>query len=87
MTTTEIRFPVIVTNNGRTAHADESNDGEGIVVEVRDDDGSTSTYYDYNGGSWRLNRDGTLGRQLQGTRDVEIPRDTMALQRFLHNAL
>jgi hypothetical protein len=71
---------------GRVVKIEESDDGEGIVLTVRDSGGESRRYYDYDGGAWVLLDNGTLGRQLIGTCDVHVPREPDELRRFFHEA-
>lgn len=74
---------------GNAASAAPSDDGEGWIVKFRrDGDGeSERVYYPYKGGAWELKRDGTEGRQLEGTADVRAPRSAARMRTFLKNAL
>jgi hypothetical protein len=44
---------------------------------------SPCSFFADRGGTWLLNRDGTLGQQMQGTLDVRIPRTPAAIRKFL----
>jgi hypothetical protein len=87
--TNETRFPIWLSdrnNPDRVVKLEESDDGQGIVLTVRDEDGESRRYYDYAGGAWMLNADGTVGRQLVGINDVTVPRHEDELRAFFHEA-
>ena len=89
MTMTDGLRPIFISdsnNPNRVVKIEESDDGRGIVLTVRDEDGSARRYYDYDGGAWVLAEDGTLGRQLIGTCDVRAPRDERSLRAMFHEA-
>jgi hypothetical protein len=59
-----------------------STDGSGWIVEWGNGC-SPRSFFSYRGGAWDLLRDGSLGRQTAGTRDVRVPMSASGMVRFV----
>ena len=60
-------------------------DDDGWVVEVSDGHEKQKRFYSDSGGAWLLQKNGTLGRQLRGTKDERAPKDTGKMRSFLRS--
>jgi hypothetical protein len=72
-----------VTDGDDTASATPADSGDGWIVKVTDAFSKQRRFYPYTGGAYMLNDDGSLGRQLRGTRDEKAPRAAAAMRSFL----
>jgi hypothetical protein len=55
----------------------------GWIVKVHDAFEKQRRFYPDKGGSFLLEADGTLGRQLRGTNDEKAPKSAKAMRSFL----
>lgn len=63
----------------------ESDDGTGLVVRALPTitDGCRRYIYPWSGGCWTISASGVIGRQLQGTCDIRVPRSPNRWRAFV----
>ncbi len=74
-------------NHPVNVRAERSLDDKGWTVYRGAKGERVVDYFDDNGGQWRLNSDGTLGRQLAGTGQVQAPRSPAAFEPWLRQRI
>ena len=82
---TKKRSNITVEDGNDHAAASRTTDDDGWVVEVSDGHEKQERFYADSGGAWLLQKNGTIGRQLRGTRDERAPKDAGRMRSFLRS--